>query len=144
MNLFYKYKNNEIVRETTKYRYEAYSRAKKFLVYGEMLRPPTIVSPVRELPVKWNRSYGPAYRDLLLPELFATFWKAQDGSRAVVAYNIGTAPYRAEIEIPGTYKEMTVLYPEKLKYTSETKNGNTVLKTELPARIPVIIEMKEK
>ena len=144
MGLFYKYKNNEIARETTKHRYAAYDRAKKFLIYGEMLRPPTNVSPVRELPVKWLRAYGPAYWSILSPELFATFWKARDDSRAIVAYNIGTAPYQAEFEIPGTYKEMAVLYPDKLKYASKTKKGNTILKMEVPARMPVILEMRRK
>lgn len=143
MGLFYKYKNNEIVRETTRYRYEAYERAKKFLVYGEMMRPPKILSPVKELPVKWNRSYGPAYWETLIPETFAAFWKAQDNSRAVVAYNIGTKPYQAEIEIPGSYKTVTPLYPDKLDFSTETKGAKTILKIRMPARIPVIIEMKK-
>jgi hypothetical protein len=144
MGLFYKYKNNDIVRTTTKHRYEAYNRAKKFLVYGKMLRQPKILSPVKELPTKWNRAYGPAYREILIPEIFATFWESQDKSRALVAYNIGTEPYQAEFEIPGTCKTITLLYPEKLECAFETKGANTIIKIQLPARIPVVIETKEK
>ena len=144
MGLFYKYKNNEIARETTKHRYEAYNRGKKYLIYGEMLRPPKILSPVKDLPVKWNISYGPSYREPLIPELFATFWKARDDNRAVVAYNIGTKPYQAEIEVPDTYKAIVPLYPKELEYASETKGTNTILKIQIPARIPIILEMKEK
>ena len=144
MGLFYKYQNKEIAHETTKHRYEAYNRGKKYLIYGEMLRPPKILSHVKDLPVKWNRSYGPSYRALLIPELFATFWKAQDNTRAIVAYNIGTKPYQAEIEVPDTYKAIVPLYPKELEYASETKGTNTILKIQIPARIPVILEMKEK
>ena len=144
MNLFYKYKNKEIAHRTTKHRYEAYNRAKKFLIYGEMLRSPKILSPVKELPVKWNRGYGPSYFNILFPELFATFWKAQDNSHALVTYNIGEESYQAVFEIPSTYKKFIPLYPDNLEFTSEIKGSNTIIKIKVPAQIPVILEMKEK
>ena len=148
MNQFYTFPNKETVMETSRHRFLAYLKGKKFLVYGEMLRPPATQTEVPLLPVKWDRAYGPRYWNIQLPQILSSMWKAPDGSRGLVIYNIGENEYSTGFVLPradyGALKKFRVLYPEKLKYTATVGNDKTLIKINCPARVPVVIESKER
>ena len=148
MNQFYKFPNREIVMESTKHRFQAYAKGKKFLVYGEMQRQPETTKELPLLPVKWDRYFGPSYWNIQLPQIFSSMWKAQDESCGLVAYNIGEKGLTTEFVLPhadyGKLKTFKVLYPEQLEYSTKIEKNKTFITVNCPARVPVIIEMKEK
>ena len=71
--LLYKFKNHQIVWATSLKRYEAYSKSKKFLVFGQMLRNPEIISFNELLPVKWHISYSDKYYSVNMPSILRAY-----------------------------------------------------------------------
>ncbi|MBQ6473679.1 MAG: hypothetical protein IJJ33_16960 [Victivallales bacterium] len=144
-NLLYTYGNKEIAQATSRERYAAYAAGKKYFVYGQLLRPPKIISHVKPLRVKWHRSYSAAYYDILMDAVIGTVFQAPDGSYALVLYNISEQAQKVKADLQkslplGGYTYQT-LYPAQQKFNQ----GNELsIELEVPARIPVIITLEQK
>ena len=113
-----------------------------------MQRQPETTKALPLLPVKWDRYFGPSYWNIQLPQIFSSMWKAQDESCGLAAYNIGEKSLTTEFVLPhadyGKLKTFKVLYPEQLEYSTRIEKNKTFITVNCPARVPVIIEMKEK
>lgn len=140
--LVYTYGNNEIVQKTSKERYAAYAAGKKYFVYGQLIRPPEIISGAKPLRVKWHRSYSAKYFDILMDPVIGTVFRAQDGSYALVLYNISEQAQAVKASLkkslpPGKYV-YKALYPAQQKFEGKKERE---LELEVPARVPVIITL---
>jgi len=87
-NFLLVFKNHEIALDVSERIYRAYAAAKKFLVYGEMLRPPEAIKPPPEIDVRWYRGWSKSYYDIALPAIRHSLWRAPDGSLGLVLHNI--------------------------------------------------------
>ena len=150
LSLLYKYQNHEIALATSLKRYEAYSKSKKFLVYGQMLRPPEIISSNEPLPVKWHISYSEKYYDVNMPSVLSTTWRSPDGKLGIVLYNISDKAQKIslkldcrEYSIPKDKNvQFTSLYPEDKSLTSSVDKDHVVLTAEVPPLSPLVYELK--
>jgi lysophospholipase L1-like esterase len=150
LSLLYKYQNHEIALETSLKRYEAYSKSKKFLVYGQMLRPPEIISANELLPVKWHISYSEKYYDVNMPSVLGTAWRSPDGKLGIVLYNISDKAQKIslkldcrEYSIPKDKNvQFTSLYPEGKTLTADINKDYAVLTAEVPPLSPLVFELE--
>ena len=131
------------MQKTSKERYAAYAAGKKYFVYGQLIRPPEIISGAKPLRVKWHRSYSAKYFDILMDPVIGTVFRAQDGSYALVLYNISEQA-QAVVKVslkktlpPGKYV-YKALYPAQQKFEGKKERE---LELEVPARVPVIITL---
>ena len=141
-NLLYTYGNKEIVQATSKDRYAAYVAGKKYFVYGQLIRPPEIISGAKLLRVKWHRSYSAMYHDILMDAVIGTAFRAQDGSYALVLYNISEQAQAVKVSLKKTLPQgkyaCKALYPAQQKFEGKKERE---LELEVPARVPVIITL---
>ena len=144
-NLLYTYGNSEIVRATSKDRYAAYAAGKKYFVYGQLLRPPRLVTDAKPLRVKWHRSYSAVYFDILMDPVIGTVFQAPDGSFALVLYNISEKAVRVGADLKRSLPEGSyicdVIYPAQQKFD---RKGELFIELDAPARVPVIITLTKK
>lgn len=149
LTLLYKYKNHELALASSLKRYEAYSRSKKFLVYGQMLRKPEIVSPNEFLPVKWHISYSKRYYEVDMPAVLCSAWRAPDGKLGLVFYNISDKARqlklklnRKEYGLPESGGLFTGIYPGDGQLKLENSGDNVILTVSIPAAAPAVYELK--
>lgn len=83
------YTNHPVALESSIQRYHAYAAARKFLVYGDLLRPPLLDPPAREIAVDWGISWGRGAFPIVLPVVQHALWRAPDGRVGLVLYNLG-------------------------------------------------------
>ena len=144
-NLLYTYGNNDIARATSKDRYAAYAAGKKYFVYGQLLRPPRLVTGEKPLRVKWHRSYSANYFDILMDPVIGTVFQAPDGSFALVLYNISEKAVRVGADLAGSLPKgeyaCQVLYPARQKFD---RKGDLFVELDAPARVPVVITLTKK
>lgn len=146
LNLLYKYPNHEEVQRTSKLRYEGYSKSKKYLVYGRMLREPQTQEKVPTIPVKWHRGYGMNYFDIVMDKVFKSAWKIENGDFALVLYNIDEEAESLTLILDkkeyqlGKGKFSTV-YPANLEYEATDTGDQYLVKINAPPRSPAILEL---
>jgi lysophospholipase L1-like esterase len=150
LSLLYKYQNHEIALATSLKRYEAYSKSRKFLVYGQMLRTPQIVSFNELLPVKWHISYSEKYYNVDMPSVLCTAWRAPDGKLGIVLYNISDKPRKISLKLDckeyainkDKDLQFTSLYPEDKPLAASVNKNYIELTTEVPPLSPLVYELK--
>lgn len=150
LSLLYKYQNHEIALATSLKRYEAYSKSKKFLVFGQMLRSPEIVTPNEFLPVKWHISYSDRYHSVNMPSVLSTAWRSPDGNLGIVLYNISDKVQKISLKLD--CKEYAInkdknlqsvsLYPEGKSLTDYGGKDHVELNTEVPPLSPLVFELR--
>ena len=143
--LLYTYGNNEIVQKTSRERYAAYSAGKKYFIYGQLIRPPEIISGTKPLRVKWHRSYSSKYFDILMEPVIGTVFQAPDKSYALVLYNISEQAQPIKVSLnkslpQGKYTYQT-LYPANQEFH---KRNEIEVDLEVPSRVPVIITLTKQ
>ena len=146
----YKFENHQIAHAASLKRYEAYSKSKKFLVFGQMLRSPEIVSPNEFLPVKWHISYSDRYHSVNMPSVLSTAWRSPDGKLGIVLYNISDKVQKMTLKLD--CKEYAInkdgnlqfvsLYPEGKSLTDNGGKNHVELTTEIPPSSPQVIELR--
>lgn len=145
LNLLYRYPNHEEALRTSRLRYEAYSKGKKYLVYGRMLREPPAAEPVPTLPVKWHIAYGMRYYDIMMDKVLKSAWSTPDGGFAAVLYNIDEEPQSLTLVFDkAAYRlgagKFTPLYPAGTGCETVDDGGRYLLKATVPPRSPMILE----
>jgi len=146
------HKDYEVALDAAQKRSRAYTAAMKFLVYGEMLRPPAFTDPVEQLDVKWHIRWLKKFYDISLPSVQCSMWRAPDGRLGLVMYNISTQQQKVVLKLNdpayGIDKaksgRITSLYPtgsEIDKWESQISTGLT-LRCTVPARSPLIYEIE--
>lgn len=151
LSLLYKYQNHEIALSSSLKRYEAYSKSKKFLVYGKMLRAPEVISSNELLPVKWHISYSDKYYNVNMPSVLSTAWRSPDGKLGIVLYNISDKTQKISLKldcknysIPKNKNiQFIALYPEDKSVQFNADGDDVVLATEVPPLSPAVYELKE-
>ena len=130
-------------------RYAAYRTARKFLVYGQMLRPPVIRTAVPAVPVKWCISYRQNYFSTLMSPVPGNTWRAPDGSFALVLYNITEQEQPVSVTLDrktyqlgnGTFR---ALYPAGQSFTAIPDANGCRIQLKVPPQSPVILELTGK
>eukprot|EP01051_Picozoa_sp_SAG22_P011910 SAG22_NODE_1187_length_5217_cov_5.282532_3_plen_277_part_00 len=87
--------------------------AQAFLVFGQMLRPPTATVPLRDVPLCGNKPLA-GYPCCHVPEVVASVFKAKNGSVALIVANIAnvTVEYAATADLGGgAHADVTVAMP---------------------------------
>ena len=139
-NLLYTYENGDIALKTSKDRYGAYVAGKKYFIEGKLLRQPVIKSNLKQLRVKWHRSYSAVYYDILMDAVLGSVFKGPDGSYALVLYNISEQVAKVNVNLNNSLpnKKYTTLaiYPAKQKFK---QTSSRTIDVELPSQVPVII-----
>ncbi len=147
---FTKFKNSDIALDTSVKRYHAYAAAKKFLLYGTMLRQPRMLKELPQIDVKWHISWNEPFFDVALPAVLHSVWRAPDGALGVVAYNIDVKPHTITMSLgikeyglaDGARYSCVPLYPKDGTPLS-LKNGKDgyVFEIEIPPRVPMVYEL---
>ncbi|VAX41983.1 hypothetical protein MNBD_PLANCTO02-1114, partial [hydrothermal vent metagenome] len=145
-NMLY-FKNHELALRTSLLRYRAYAAARKFLLYGEMLRPPVILHPQKRINFKWWRAWSNNTYDTDVPVVQSSLWKAADGSVGLVLYNASAKPQKTKIKL--TTQELMNLsgvrvkniFPKYLNAKATTQSGHVVISCTVPAQSPVVIQV---
>ncbi|MCF6175245.1 MAG: DUF6259 domain-containing protein [Victivallaceae bacterium] len=141
------FKNHGTALSTSLKRYHAYAAAKKFLVYGEMLREPKIINKLPEVDFRYWRAWSKTWFNVTYPAVLRSMWKAVDGSLGIVLYNITKEPQHVKIQL--TTKELAnvsnvkikSIYPKTLVATAAIQSGYVVVSCSVPARSPVVIQI---
>jgi len=147
-------KNRYIALEVVERRCKAYAAARKFLVYGQMLREPRLKNEVPELDMKWYRGWSKNYYNTSMPAVLRSMWRAPDGNLGVVLYNISSEEQRISLVLddPGygiveaSGVRITSLYPVRSpagEWKSLDKQA-IVLNLTVPARSPMVFELELK
>ncbi len=136
--------NPEILRSMAYDRFSAYRMALKYLVYGTMLRPPTVDYNGSRM-IKWTRNWSDEDYSVIQPDVLTSAWKAPDGTLGIVLYNTSTLPWEGEIslkdaEYESQKREYSILYPDKKKFSLNA--DKTSMHIVLPSRRFIIIEGK--
>lgn len=140
------YKNHKIGLSSSIKRYSAYSAAKKFLLYGIMLRPPQD-DKLKKIPINWHRAYSKRHWKIELPIVMSSLWKAVDGTFGLVLYN-PTAQSQA-IQLKLTAKELRAIkvpklksiWPKNLKATASKQSDYVIVNCKVPPQSPAIIQI---
>jgi hypothetical protein len=146
--------NHQIALESLSKRCRAYAAARKFLVYGEMLREPKLINPVPEINVKWYIGWTEKYYDISMPAVLCSFWRAPDGNLGLVLYNISPEDQQISLILddPGygtdsaARSKIICLYPVGGE-TSAWKfldKPNMTLSCTVQARSPMVFEIELK
>jgi hypothetical protein len=145
------YRNHEIALEAAGRRGRAYAAAKRWLVYGDMLRPPEPTAPVKQVSVKWFRAWSSNYYGIAMPAVLHTLWRAPDGSIALVLYNIDATPHTLTLRLDDSAYGLPraaaltprLVYPAAGKAVSACRDANEGIEIELsvPARSPKVVEL---
>ena len=149
LNLLYRYDNHPVALSSSLRRYAAYRTARKFLVYGQMLRPPVIRTAVPAVPVKWCISYRQNYFSTLMSPVPGNTWRAPDGSFALVLYNITEQEQPVSVTLDrktyqlgnGTFR---ALYPAGQSFTAIPDANGCRIQLKVPPQSPVILELTGK
>jgi hypothetical protein len=95
-------------------------RAKKYLTYGQMVRPPRTTQPIPQIDApawnRWSRDKPPAIR---IDAIETAAWRASDGKVALFLMNYDVKPHSVEFEIA----------------------GREPLKVDVPSRAPMFVEL---
>jgi hypothetical protein len=148
-NHFYMAKENgDLGLEISQKIIEAYSKSRKFLTFGTMLRPP-VIKDCKKINIRWCRGYSQKFQPLTHDMIITSAWKSPEGEKALFFYNLTEEPQKFSAELKkkdydfgkfhGTFKNV---YPEN--FTPQiSDNGETfIVSGELPPRIPVIFEIR--
>ncbi len=149
-----KHKDHQVALEITRKRCKAYAAAHKFLVYGEMLREPKLLTPVPDVDLKWYINWSKRYYDISMPAVLCSAWRAPDGNLGLVLCNISSERQEislvfdeADYDIKSTAKaRITCLYPSMGKTSKwESLNGlNIKLSCTVEPRTPMVFEVELK
>lgn len=148
LSLLYRYENHQTALDSSLKRYAAYRAAKKFLVYGRMLRPPAIQSAAAKVPVKWHISYSERFFSILMDPVLGNTWQAPDNSCALVLYNITEQEQAVSVDLdrndfgPGKGR-FRALYPAGQSFTEGTGKLGLRVDMKVPPRTPVILEFRK-
>lgn len=93
------FKNHEIALASSVKRYEAYSQAKKFLLYGRMLREPKVTNQAPNMKYKWYVSWRSNFYDVSTPPVMSSAWEAPDGAKGIVLYNASMQPQTVSVDL---------------------------------------------
>ena len=146
-NMLY-FKNKELALKTSLLRYRAYAASRKFLLYGEMLRPPVILNPQERIHFRWWRAWSNNTYDTDVPVIQSSLWKAADGSVGLVLYNASVKPQDTRIELTADQLSgisgvrVKNILPEELNAEAAMQSGNVVIRCTVPAQSPVVVELK--
>ena len=66
--------------------------ARKFLVFGEMLRPPHSDNKLPEISTSWGFTSAGTPHIIKMPAVLASAWRAEDGSLGIISTNVSTSP----------------------------------------------------
>jgi len=146
------YDSRQIALDAIHKRARAYAAARKFLVYGEMLREPLFVHPVPELNVKWHIRWTKTYYDISMPAVLCSVWRAPDGNLGVVLYNISSQDQQISLMLndPGygidkaARRRMVCLYPVQGEAGGwkSLEEPNITLSCTVRARSPLVFEIE--
>ena len=147
--------NNERALASSLKRYAAYAGSRKFLTYGEMLRPPGFTTaPPMIHNIKWHRGWTALYFNVSLPSVLISYWKAPDGSYGLVLYNISDSNQpvtvslkESDYDAEGGYFSANRIYPEPVQAQSvvrvlEGTNWTTQITVTVPPDSPMVFELE--
>ncbi len=104
-----------------------YYAGRKFLIYGEMLRPPVVTDQLTQF-ISWsagNITQGTA------PVIYSSMWQDIDGVKALLAVNTSVFPIAPEFDLS------TTLDPEKKYALKNIVTGEIIGVTGSKFRIPI-------
>lgn len=144
---FYGFQNSDKAMQIMQNNLTGYAAARKFLVYGTMLRPPRITN-CPKTNVRWCFGYREKYQNVLLDSILSSAWRAPDGSFGLFLYNLEETPLDcslsldcAEYGLVDNAKPIS-LNPVNFNLSFQNAAGKTTLSATLPSRTPVIMEFK--
>jgi hypothetical protein len=97
--LLTEFKNHEIAMASSVKRYKAYSKAKKFLLDGKMLREPKVTTEGPDMKFKWHVSWRSNFYNVSTPPVMASAWEAPDGAKGIVLYNASLQPQTVTVDL---------------------------------------------
>jgi hypothetical protein len=123
--------------------------ARKFLVFGEMLRPPQPNNKLPEISTSWGFTSAGTPHIIKMPAVLASAWRAEDGSVGIISTNVSTSPQPIIYSIDATeynlpesrsYKVIRILEKEKVEIANFTTSTFTITDI-IPSRNVVIFEI---
>ena len=147
------YENHEVALDAAVKRGNAYAAARKFLTYGEMLRPPVLLEPARRVDMKWYRAWSRSYYDITMPAVLHSFWRAPDGELGLALYNIDDDHHAVTLRFddpahglrPGTKVALADVYgsgggPGACRWDESSR---LLASLTVPARSPVVVRLRQ-
>ena len=145
-NIMYKYENSDICRKISHSRYAGYSKGKKYLIYGKMLRMPPILEEMPRIAVKWHRAWSKRYYNVVMDKVLRSAWCAPNGDIGIVLYNIGEEPLSLTLVLDpieyGILEKFFPLYSDDQSFSVKQVDGKYQLSVMVPSRMPVILELR--
>ena len=94
-----RFANIDIALRTTIDRFAAHIAAKKYLVYGQMLRPITVEGDNPVLEMKYYRAWTKNFYTVTKKAVQSSIWRSPEGETGIVLYNVSPEPRTVRIEI---------------------------------------------
>jgi hypothetical protein len=146
------YKNAPIALDAVAKRGHAYAAARKFLVYGQMLREPKFLNQIPSMDVKWYIEWSKKYHKISMPTVLCSLWYAPDGTLGLILYNIGSKDQKVSVELSNpsyavnkaSRGRIISLYPVKSQ-TNEWRSFDEpkiVVSCNVSARTPMVFEIE--
>jgi hypothetical protein len=127
---------------------KCYSLARKYLVFGKMLKPPVLETESMEISSKWN-VFGTA-QEVRLPAVLSSAWRAEDGTVGLVLTNTSTSSQVVSYLINA--KEYGLSKGIKYVVSNLTDKGESIVATYntyefrvkeiLPGRSALVIQIR--
>lgn len=121
------------------------SRIRKFVQFGEMLRPPKILSIVpRQTLNKWEGAYG--MHKVIAPVLERSLWRAPDGSLGLIVANYSDKQQRVKFDstfIGDDFTHLKIIHHDGIRSEQKIKQGQP-LSVLLPPEQAVAVEIFNK
>ena len=116
---------------------------KKFLFYGEMLRPPVLKGKFPVLAAKW----GPDQEETRMPAVMHSAWKAEDGSMGMFFTNMSETAHTVSYSIDLNDYGIEKASGYKLKRNDEKKTSTyrsaVITRTDkIPGRSVIYIQIQ--
>jgi hypothetical protein len=143
------FKNKELAFKTSMLRYRAYNAGKKFLLYGDMMRPPVMLSPKKRIDLRWWRAWSKSTYKVDVPVVMSSLWKAPDGSYGLVLYNVTAKAVPVKVQLSSqelrNLRNVKVksLWPKNLKVSTSNQAGAPLVSCTVPAQSPVIVQINK-
>jgi len=144
-------RNHEIALDAAVKRGRAYAAARKFLIYGEMLRPPAMLAPAKSVDLRWYRGWSTSYYDISAPAVLHSFWRAPSGELGLVLYNIDDASHGTTVRLRDPAYGLKQDEPCTIRYVHPAAGApvsmqwrgphEVELSLPVPARSPVVLEI---
>ena len=154
-HFFTRFENHEITRPAFVERMHAYKTAKKWLLYGTLLRQPAVVNALPQIEnIKWFRGWSDSYYNVTMPAVLLEAWRAPDGELAVVLYNISPKDQAIQFALtaadhgvqPAGVNDVETLWPTKgsAEVQIETRGDQLLVATRVASRSPMVVRFSAK